>query len=401
VPECIAKQIVASLFNFDSVGQNFDWQKQYPKGMWMGLSSELAEKKTATSCRDGLDFRASNWISKKKMKIFEVWVEGDPIIRDHLKRMFEYLHKVWKESSPDERIHKHWIVTHNYKLQGLYNILAPGRYKWAKEFNNASVTNPHFRIPIVENTPRCDLVVMMKSKRISDPTKDTIEPSLEMANKIVKKCKTIVLDQFLNGFFTESKLLDEFKDAVKQLSLPNVTLRVNDCNTKAFVLETFQLMRGPLMMQTECNNFSSILQKNYDVEIDRALQKIQNVKVMKSDRLGFLNGDKTKRRFINCVKLAMKQMHKNNAYTFWYYANRKSNKRRNQPTAPRARRLLAINYSSVIIMCCVVWLILVLCIVLVRHYRRRARIHGYVLKFVRNAKKSIRFVSEKHRLHNF
>merc|ERR1711964_297894 len=107
-------------------------------------------------------------------------------------------------------------------------------------------------------------------------------------------------------------------------------------------------MRGDKsrLMQTECNDFSSILQS--------ALRKIQNVEVMKSDRLGVLN--RTKRNtFIKCVKLAMKRMHKNNAYTFWYYANGNAIVDDRVPAGlslaglsgticgpPRARKLLAI-----------------------------------------------------------
>merc|ERR1711964_894954 len=123
--------------------------------------------------------------------------------------------------------------------------------------------------------------------------------------------------------------------------------------------------------------------------------------------------------FISDVKSAMARMHKNNKYYYWHFVNADASSivpvgsgaegekdipnRSGSIIVSEARRnLLALDYSSVVIMWCVTGLILVfLCIVLVRHYRRRVRIHGYVLRFVRNAKKSIRFVPEKHRLHNF
>merc|ERR1711964_501869 len=124
--------------------------------------------------------------------------------------------------------------------------------------------------------------------------------------------------------------------------------------------------------------------------------------------------------FISDVKSAMARMHKTNKYYYWHFVNADASsivpvgsgaegekdipKRSGSIIVSEARtgrNILTLDYSSVVIMWCVTGFILVfLCIVLVRHYRRRARIHGYVVRFVRNAKKSTRFVSEKHTLHN-
>merc|ERR1711964_328244 len=42
-------------------------------------------------------------------------------------------------------------------------------------------------------------------------------------------------------------------------------------------------------------------------------------------------------------------------------------------------------------------LLAILCTILVRYYRRRGRINGYVFRAVHNFKRSVRFVSEKHK----
>merc|ERR1711964_115234 len=83
--------------------------------------------------------------------------------------------------------------------------------------------------------------------------------------------------------------------------------------------------------------------------------------------------------FVRGVKSAMKHMHWNNKYYYWHFTNASSIVPASSGTIGNRRRVLALDYSFqtfIVIMWCITGLILVfLCIMLVKHYQRRARIH--------------------------
>jgi len=265
------------------------------------------------------------------------------------------------------------------------------------------------------------------------------------------------LGTFREGFFTEAKLWDEFllasdtkrlnkhttltssqKSAVKE-----ALTEERQKNTREFVLGVFQVMRtSQLNPGKYIDDFNNILIDNNDEKlqgiVNRAVWKtstlvVQTSRPARPRLVRSLSADYAKqlglksKDLLNGITGVIMQMHRRNKYTFWHFGKGSTGTSvpfkflqhpepeiATAPSSPQelpspgpephlesSRRLFGIEDYTCLLRIAfwlfVAILLAILCTILVRYYRRRGRINGYVLRAVHNFKRSVRFVSEKHK----
>jgi len=135
-------------------------------------------------------------------------------MRNRLNKTFQFVDDVHKGNLDVNRSDKFWFVSHHAWIKGLYNLLAPDRYEWSHDFNNASINRFFLWIPEINGRPAVELAVMIKGKMIADPFNGEKDHP-KMAGEIVKSCEKQTFEYFRNGFFSPENQFKAFVNEKK------------------------------------------------------------------------------------------------------------------------------------------------------------------------------------------